>query len=308
MRKRLFKFAVACVLIGVTQISAQEFIPLWPDGKMPNSRGISVEDSLHNERFYQVEIPGVYSFFPSNEENTGAAILIIPGGGYHHITYVLSGTQLAKWFNTFGVNAFVLKYRLPHSPDLEVREIGPVQDAQRAMRLIRSRADAWQINGEKIGVMGISAGGHLASTLGTHSRDVAAIGDSLDRIGFRPDFMIMISPVITMGENTHSGSRENLLGENPSDQLIRKYSNELHVSESTPPGFLVHAANDQAVDPRNSLMFYRALLKFNDKSALHIFPEGGHGIALRNNPGSTGYWTDLCEAWLRELGMVGGNH
>ena len=285
-------------------VAAQEFIPLWEKGKMPNSKGIELKDDIRNERIYQVGTPGFYAFFPSNQENKGAAVLICPGGGYQHLAYIISGMQLAKWFNTLGISAFVLNYRLPNSPDVRQREIAPLQDAQRAMRIIRANAEKWQIKPDKIGVLGTSAGGHLAANLGTSTEDATKINDELDKFPFNPNFMILVSPVITMGEYAHAGSRKNLLGENPSRQLIEKYSLEKQVTVTTPPAFIVHAADDKAVNPRNSLMFYNALLDKSISASLHIFPNGGHAIALRNNPGSTETWTNLCEMWLTEMGFI----
>ena len=281
---------------------SQEFIPLWPPEKMPNSKGIEVQEIIINERILQVETPGMYAFFTSKEENNGSAVLICPSGGYHHLTYNLGGFQLAKWFNTIGMDAFVLIYRLPNSPDLTERQKAPLQDAQRAMRIIRARAGSWHIQTDKVGVMGSSSGGHVATTLATHQEDVSMIGDSLDIYPYDPDFQILISPVITMGTNRHQGSFEYLLGENPSEQLIEKYSNELNVTSSTSPCFLVHAGNDKSVSPMNSLMYFEALLKHQVPASLHIFPKGGHSIGLINNPGSTQLWSTLCEAWLKEMG------
>ncbi|UCH14090.1 MAG: alpha/beta hydrolase [Bacteroidales bacterium] len=283
----------------------QDFIPLWPVDNMPNSRGINVEEVIVNERILQVDIPGIFTFFPSKEENTESAVIICPSGGYHHLTYILGGFQLAKWFNTIGITAFVLKYRLPHSPDLIERDKAPLQDAQRAMRIIRSNAAKWGIQPEKIGIMGTSAGGHLASNLATHPDDVSSIGDSLDKISCQPDFLILISPVISMGKYTHKGSRDNLLGKNPEKEIIEKYSSELHVSTSTPPSFIVHAANDKSVDPLNSLIFYQALTDNNVQGcSLHIFPLGGHSIALKDNPGSVDLWPVICKKWLIEIGII----
>src|SRR5205085_581638 len=161
---------------------------------------LNLTDSIANERIYRVGTPGMYAFFPSSAENKGAAVIICPGGGYERLAYVISGTQLAKWFNAIGISAFVLNYRLPNSPDLKQREIGPLQDAQRAMRIIRSNATKWGIKPDKIGIQGSSAGGHLATLLGTHTEDVSAIHDSLDKVSFRPDFMILVSPVIDLGK------------------------------------------------------------------------------------------------------------
>lgn len=299
-----------CVYLGlILAVSAinvvgQEFVPLWEKGKMPNSKGMDLKDDIRDERVYQVGTPGFYTFFPSRQENKGAAVIICPGGGYERLAYQISGIQLAKWFNTLGISAFVLNYRLPNSPDLARREIAPLQDAQRAMRVIRANAEKWQIKTDKIGIMGSSAGGHLAANLGTATEDFAKIGDDLDKFSFVPNFMILVSPVISMGEYAHAGSRKNLLGENPSKDLIEKFSIEKQVTEKTPPAFLVHAADDKTVSSRNSLMFYNALLEKNISASLHIFPNGGHAIALRNNPGSTEEWTRLCEMWLIEMNFI----
>ncbi|WP_205509142.1 alpha/beta hydrolase [Longitalea arenae] len=299
---------LVCLLItialGSPVVQAQEFIPLWPAGKMPNSKGMRLNDSIYNERVYQVGTPGIYAFFPSVQENKQCAVLICPGGGYHHLSYQISGFQLAKWFNTMGISAFVLNYRLPISPDLVQRDKGPLQDAQRAIRVIRANAAKWNLLQNKIGILGVSAGGHLAAWVGNNTEDVAAIGDSLNAIAYRPDFTILVSPVITMGAYTHKGSRDNLLGPDPSKEQLAKFSMELQVQPNTPPCFLVHANDDKAVDPRNSIYFYQALLEKKVAASLHIFPQGGHNIALRNNPGSTQLWTGLCEAWLVEMGFL----
>jgi acetyl esterase/lipase len=292
------------LLIGVGSLTAQEFMPLWPAGKMPNTKGMRLKDSINNERIFQVGTPGMYLFFPSLQENKGAAVVICPGGGYHHLSYQISGFQLAKWFNTMGIAAFVLNYRLPNSPDLQQRDIAPLQDAQRAMRLVRANAKRWGIQLNKVGIMGVSAGGHLAAALGTLADDVSALGDTLNAIAYRPDFTILVSPVITMGAFAHKGSRENLLGNNPSKELVEKYSVELQVKSTTPPCFIADAFNDKGVDPRNSLLFYQALLEKNISASFHVFPQGGHNIALRNNPGSAQLWTTLCEQWLTEMGFL----
>ncbi|MBE7171663.1 MAG: alpha/beta hydrolase [Williamsia sp.] len=281
-----------------------EFIPLYPKEKMPNSKGLNLRDSIANERIYRVGTPGIYAFFPSSAENKGAAVLICPGGGYERLAYVISGTQLAKWFNSIGISAFVLNYRLPNSPDLVQRETGPLQDAQRAIRIIRAHADKWGIKKDKIGVQGSSAGGHLAGLLGTQSEDASLLHDSLDNTSFRPDFMILVSPVIDLGTYAHAGSRRNLLGENPSPALVEKYSVQNRVSQSTPPAFIADAFNDPVVPPMNSLLFYKALLEHKVPTSFHVFPQGAHAIALRNNPGSAEQWTLLCEAWLVEMGFI----
>lgn len=297
------KVVLVVLLLWACKVDAQEFIPLWPPGKMPNTKGLKLKDSIANERIYQVGTPGMYSFFPSSQENKGAAVIICPGGGYERLAYVISGTQLAKWFNTMGVSAFVLNYRLPNSPDLKEREKGPLQDAQRAIKIIRSNAVKWGIKTDKIGIQGSSAGGHLASMAGTFNEDISSIGDTLDKIAVRPDFMILVSPVIDMGKYAHKGSVKNLLGENPGAEQLAKYSTQLRVTATTAPCFIADAFNDKSVDPHNSLLFYQALLEHKVVSSLHVFPQGGHAIALRNNPGSAEMWTELCERWMIEMGF-----
>jgi len=303
IKKQLF-FFLLILFIQAGNGRAQEFIRIWPEGKMPNSKGMNLTDSISGERYRRVGTPGLLAFFPSKEENRGTTVLICPGGGYKHYAHILSGTQFAKWFNSKGVNAFVLIARFPHSPDLLVRHQAPLQDAQRAMKIIRAHAKNWAIDPGKIGVIGFSAGGHLASTLGTYGNEVSFIGDAFDTLSSRPDFMILVSPVISMGQYSHKGSRDNLLGDNPSQQLIEQYSNELRVSAQTPPAILFHAENDKTVSPENSLLFYRALRENKVPASLHIFPSGGHSIGLENNPGSTSLWKELCELWLIEMGFL----
>lgn len=305
MRRALY---LAIILyLSPLNIFSQEFIPIWDDGKMPNSKGLSIIDSISNERVYHVGIPGVYAFEPSIAENQHVAVLIIPGGGYVRLAYQISGIQLAKWFNTFGVTAFVLNHRLPSSLDLVEGYKAPVQDAQQAMRFIRTNAGKWDIDVNKIGAMGSSAGGHVAACLSNIQEDWSGIQDIKGEINHIPDFTILVSPVITMNEFTHGGSRNNLLGANSSQELRDVFSCELNVSGKTPPAFIVHASDDNVVPPMNSILYYVALQKKNVKmSALHIYTGGGHNIALRNNPGTTNTWTELCEKWLSEIGIL--NH
>lgn len=281
-----------------------QFIPLYAPGAMPNSKGLHLSDSIANERIYRVGTPGMYAFFPSAQENKGAAVLICPGGGYERLAYVISGIQLAKWFNSIGISAFVLNYRLPNSPDLVQREMGPLQDAQRAVRIIRQRSSEWGIKSDKIGVQGSSAGGHLAALVATAPKDVTGVKDEMDTVAFRPNFMILVSPVVDLGKYAHKGSLKNLLGDKPTDAMVQQYSTHLRVTANTPPSFLVHAFNDNGVVVNNSLLLYHALVENKVSSSLHVFPFGGHAIALRNNPGSTELWTDLCEKWMIEMGFI----
>lgn len=297
-------FYIACCLLLSLFAKSQEFIPLWQAGKKPNSNGKKITDSIYNERIWRVATPGMYCFVVPKAENNGTAVLIVPGGGYERLSHLYSGFNLAKWYNTIGVNAFVLIHRLPHQQDLINKQIGPVQDAQRAMRIIRANAAQWNIKTDKIGVMGVSAGGHVASTLGTHAKDESNINDSLTAYSYRPDFMVLLSPVITMGKFAHGGSKKNFLGADTTKANIENYSGELQVSAFTPPTFLVHAQNDSSVKAQNSVSFYQALLSKKINASLHIFPQGGHGIRLDDNPGSTDQWMNLLEAWLKEMSFI----
>ena len=301
--KRLLIFLFV-FFTAIKDLYAQEFIPLWPKDKKPNFNGTLVTDTIYNDRIWRVATPGIYAFKVNKEENKGTAVLICPGGSYERLSYLYNGFNLAKWYNTLGINAFVLIYRLPHQKDLQQRDIAPLQDAQRAMKIIRSNAAGWGIQKDKVGVMGTSAGGHVASALGTHDIDVSSIADAYDTVAFRPDFMILLSPVISMGKYTHLPSKKNLLGADPDAGAVERNSNELHVTATTPPTFMVHALNDSTVSVQNSLLFYSALLEKKINASIHIFPQGGHGIKLVDNPGSTSLWMNLLELWLNEKGFV----
>ena len=299
MKKLLLSVIIFCSLAS----SAQQVIPLWEPGKLPNSKGLHMTDSIANERQFVVANPNIEVYTPSKEENRGFAVLIIPGGGYVRLAHVVSGSQIAKYINSIGGTAFVLKYRLPVSPDLIQREIGPLQDGQRALRMMRMLASKYSYSTSKVGVFGTSAGGHLASSLGVYSNDVSAVKDSLSNYSFRPDFMILLSPVITLADPyAHKGSRENLLGKDASAELINQYSTQLHVTEQTPPAILFHANDDKGVPSLNSVLFYTALREKGVDASLHIFPHGGHAINLTTSPGSTALWMPILDAWMKESG------
>lgn len=304
MKARLNLIAVIILSISCSSIKAQEFITLWPKNKIPDTNGIQTTDSIARQRAFRVVNPGMYAFFPSKDDNCGAAVLIYPGGGYTHITLDLGGFQLAKWFNTLGMSAFVVEYRLPNSPDIKVSQLAPLQDGQRALQLVRDNAAKWGIDPNKIGVMGASAGGHLASWVGTATNYITTLKDDVAKNSIHADFMILVSPVIDMGKFAHKGSRESLLGENPSEDLIEKYSNQNNVTAQTPPCFIADAFNDHTVPPENSLLFYQALLNNKVSTSFHVFPQGDHAINVNNNPGSTSLWKDLCSEWLKEMGFI----
>ncbi len=299
MKKRL---SILLILLSL-QIFAQEKITVWQKGQMPNSKGLQLKIEEEKEgRITQIQEAELFVFLPPKEDRKKMAVIVIPGGGYRHLTYDLGGFQYAKWLNTLGISAFVLNYRLPTSPDLKQREIGPLQDIQAAIKLLRKNADQYGISPEQIGVLGTSAGGHLAAMISTISKDYTELKGDWENISTVPDFAILVSPVIDLGEFAHKGSRINLLGENASQEKIKEYSMQNRVSEKTPPTVLFHAQNDPAVPVINSLLYYEAMIKNKVKGALFIFPEGEHNIGITNKSELTDNWKKLCSDWLTTIG------
>jgi acetyl esterase/lipase len=298
---------IFCCLMLISSVMftrAQEKpISLYPNG-VPNAKPApsSYTEKMvktDDEWVTMVSQPTLTPFLPAKAN--GAAILIFPGGGYGGLSMDKEGYRVAKAFNSFGVTAFVVKYRLPSDDIMIDKTIGPLQDAQQAVLIVRKHAAEWGINPAKVGIIGFSAGGHLVSTEGTHFDKVVI--DDKENISVRPDFMILLYPVISFGPMAHVGSRENLIGKNPTDAQLELYSNEKQITANTPPTLLVHAGDDNVVPVENSLMFYDALLKAKVKAELHIFQEGGHGFGL-NNPKSKDKWIDWCRNWLDENGFL----
>jgi acetyl esterase/lipase len=273
-------------------------IPLYPNG-VPNSKPApstySEKTDNNGTWISKVTVPTITPFFPEKGTANGTAVVIFPGGSYSGLAINHEGYKVAMEFNKIGVTAFVVKYRLPSDEIMIDKTIGPLQDAQQAVLTIRKHASEWGINPAKVGIIGFSAGGHLASTEGTHFNKVLV--EDKDNISVRPDFMMLIYPVITFGTMAHVGSRENLIGKTPSPDLIDLYSNEKQVTSNTPSTFIVHAEDDDVVPVENTLMFYDALVKAKVKGEMHIFQSGGHGFGL-NNPRSKEKWFDWCKNWL----------
>lgn len=294
---------VFLLVVSYPGISQNVVVPLWT-GVIPNYKDIGEKeyrDTTNIVRISKVQKPDIAVFLPSKANATGQAVVICPGGGYHILAYDWEGTDIAKWLNSLGVAGIVLKYRLPADKCNIISYKSALMDAQRAIRLVRYHAYKWHINPDKVGIMGFSAGGHLASTAGTHydmgSPDAE---DPVERMGCRPDFMILGYPVISMADSiTHQGTRTALLRSDPTSERAHEFSNELHVTTDTPPAFLFLASDDKVVPPENSLLFYKALKDHNVPVEMHIFPEGGHGfsLAVKNTHLST--WTNACAAWLR---------
>lgn len=286
-------------------LSAQEVrISLW-DKDVPNqkkSRDKEKIDSTNIVRISNVQYPMIDVYLPSKSNANGQAMLIFPGGGYGILAYDWEGSDIAKVLNAKGIAGIVVKYRLPNSKSIKTKHLAPLQDAQRAMRLVRANAAKWNIKNDQIGVIGFSAGGHLASTIGTHYNDeVYQKRDSTDDLSARPDFMALIYPVITFTnqEVVHKGSRNNLLGDLKDDTKLNAYfSNELHVTKETPPVFLLHAQDDLGVPVENSLLFYKALQKVNVLAEMHLYPKGGHGFSLAAKNKHLSTWATRLTDWI----------
>lgn len=270
----------------------QPSIPLWPGGA-PGALGNTLADQ-----------PVMTPFLPPVGHANGTAVVIFPGGGYQHLSMEQEGSDVANWLAGTGVTAFVVRYRLGPT----YRHPVMLGDAQRAIRTVRSRASEWSVSAERIGIIGFSAGGHLASTAGTHFDGGATSGgDAIERMSSRPDFMILMYPVITMRDTIgHRGSRVNLLGEHPDSTLVKLLSNETQVTRATPPTFIVHSTDDTVVPVENALMFYRALEHAAVPAEMHIFEYGGHGFGLAPSDSVLSAWTTLCEAWMGRHGWLTG--
>jgi len=283
----------------------RHIIPLWGENEIPNQKETNELEIIEEKEIViikNVQNPTIEVYLPSKSIATGQAVILCPGGGYHVLAYDWEGTDFAKWLNSKGIAAFILKYRLPVSKSLIVPHKAPLMDAKRAIRMIRFNAEKWNVNPEKIGIMGFSAGGHLASTLATHFEDHENPSDSIDQLNARPDFSILVYPRVTMDTvYGQSSSRTALIGKNPSKDLVEYYSNELQVTSETPTTFLVHCSDDEGTPPINSILFYQALQKHKIPSELHIYPEGGHGFALANGKGRLESWTELLASWLKNL-------
>jgi len=288
-------------LTGITSSSQVTTIPIWPTtipGSIITSNYLEKEITKDNQlqSTSQVTIPTLSIYFPKKELANGTAVILFPGGGYSHLAMYKEGQKVAEWLNSLGITAFVLKYRLPNDLIMKDKTIGPLQDAQEAIRIIRKKAKEWNVDSNKIGVLGFSAGGHLASTLSTHYQDNVY---NAEAISARPDFSILIYPVISMEEGiTHNGSKISLLGLNANQNLIDKYSNEKQINSETPKTFLVHASDDKAVPVTNSINYYLNLIKNNVPAEMHLYENGGHGFGLGTG-GTHKEWPKTCEKWLK---------
>jgi len=294
----IFVCAAIAMMLAATAPQAKaaeshEVQLLWPDGA-PDAKGTADGDE-----------PSITIYLPSKDKANGAAVVIFPGGGYGHLAMDHEGHQIAEWLNSFGVAGFIVKYRHSRS-GAGYRHPAPLQDAQRAIRTVRSGAKKWNINPSRIGIIGFSAGGHLASSLGTHfDNRYSEAKDEIDRVSCRPDFMILMYPVISFTEPfTHKGSRRNLLGENPDQELVGNLSNENQITSETPPTFLVFGDDDKVVPVENGIAFYLGLKKAKVSAEMHIYEKGRHGFGLGVGAGPVSSWPLRCTDWMRARGLL----
>ena len=275
------------LIVGYTAV-AQQVLPLYPE-TIPGS---TVKLSKEEE-------PTLTLYLPIKEKATGTAVLVIPGGAYGFLAFEEEGIAIGKAFAEKGIAAFVLKYRLPKKETMRDKSFGPLMDAQQAIKVIRSNAVNWNLNPARVGVIGYSAGGHLASTLGTHFSKSYIPNE--ENIGLRPDFMILVYPVISMNDQlTHMGSKINLLGMEPSKEKVDLFSNELQVTKETPPTYLTHCGDDFIVSVNNSIVFYQALQKNGVDAELHLFPKGNHGFTERL---PVSEWMDPMLGFMKKEGF-----
>jgi len=266
----------------------QNILSLYPN-TIPNSIGV----------IKKIDEPTLEIFLPKNQKQRTAAVIIFPGGAYSFLAYKEEGTSIAKAFAQNGIAAFVVKYRLPSRETMKDKSLGPLMDAQQAIKMVRSKSDSWNLDPGKIGVAGFSAGGHLASTLVTHF--AKSYIPNQENISLRPDFAILVYPVISMGDHlTHIGSKISLLGMQPTKEKLRMFSNELQVTKETPPTYLTHCGDDQIVDVNNSIVFYQALQKNGVHAELHLFPKGNHGFTQRL---PVSEWMDPMLVFLKREGF-----
>ena len=293
--------AIGLAQLLTVPLRAQTEIALYP-GRTPNA--IEAENQETNDKNVakNVSKPTLTAFLPPAGTGNGTAVIVCPGGGYGVLVIDREGYRVAKELNKAGIAAFVLKYRLPADRIMQDKAMGPLQDAQQAIKTVRERAKEWQVDPAKIGIMGFSAGGHLASTAGTHY-DSSFI-ENPQKTSLRPDFMVLVYPVISFeGKIGHKGSSANLLGASPSAERIKYFSNDLQVTASTPPAYLTHAGDDTVVPVSNSIRFYEALNAKGVAADMHIYSQGQHGYP--KTP-SFDEWFGRCLHWMRTSGFLPG--
>ena len=307
MQKLITSFFVT---ITVSLLSAQQVLPLYQGQPVPNSKPCAEKDHEFIDTSWNkhgllivdhITSPTLTIYQPPKGNRNGTAVIICPGGAYAVLAAGHEGSDVARAFNEAGVTAFVLRYRLPNDACMDNKAFVPLMDAQQAIWFVRGHAAKYGIDVHKIGIMGFSAGGHLASTAGTH---FSPVRKELAGANLRPDFMILIYPVVSFHDSIgHIGSRDNLLGKHPDPKLVHLFSNEEQVTSDTPPAFLVHASDDDGVSPENSIRFYQALSRNKVPAELHLYEHGGHGFGL-HNPSTNADWFASCMEWMRSNKLV----
>lgn len=291
---KTLQLATALLLLFSATASTQEIVNIYP-GKIPNAKESDVKETFTNGMYRGVTTPTLEIYLPEKDKATGTAVIIIPGGGYSVVVYQGEGVSNAKQLAKQGIATFILKYRLPDDLTMTDKKIGPLQDVQQAIKFVRENASKWGINPAKVGIMGFSAGGHLASTGATHYK--TALIENSNNTNLRPDFQVLVYPVISMQENlTHADSRKQLLGSNPSKEDVDLFSNELQVDANTPPAYITHAADDKVVDVDNSIFYFEKLRHNKVPVEMHIYPAGGHGFVFRQDG-----WMDSLVKWMSKL-------
>jgi acetyl esterase/lipase len=292
--------AILFILAATFNAFGQQVMPLY-QGDIPNSIQTPDKEQENSIHFLtKVSKPALTVYMPPAGSANGTAIIICPGGGYTSLNIKMEGSSVAERLNAIGITAIVLKYRLPDDSTMIDKSIGPLQDAQRAILVVKTHAKEWNIDTTRIGIMGFSAGGHLASTAGTHFKK--SFIDNPSNISLRPNFMVLVYPVISFTDSlAHKDSRTALIGKNASAKQINLFSNEGQVSSNTPPTFLIHAGDDRLVSVKNSIAFYLALQKNGVPAGIHIFPKGAHGFFMR--PASN-TWFQYCTQWMVENGWT----
>jgi len=294
-------FAAVLPLVNVAQAAAQPaVVPLWPEG-VPGARAGLGAERNEDGRTSNVSVPTMTVFRPAVDRPNGTAVIIAPGGGYVRLSTDREGEQYAAWLSTLGITSFVLKYRMA-----EFGHPAPLQDVLRAVRLVRQNAAQYRIQPDRIGVMGSSAGGHLAASAGTlFDHPLGRTGTTLDKVSARPDFLMLMYPVITMdAPAVHAGSRKALLGANPSAESLQLMSVEKQVTANTPPTLLIHTQEDQAVPVENSILFYQALTRAKVPAEMYLFEHGSHGMGMKAGLGTASNWPKRAEEWLKERGLL----
>jgi acetyl esterase/lipase len=305
---RFFKITTIFFFI-CNAVEAQTLIQkVWPGeipGAIVNTSYIERTGMLAmgRKRVTGVSNPELVIYLPTKEKANGTAIVICPGGGYGALGLTFEGDDIARWLNNMGIAGIVLKYRLPTDTIMKDKTIGPLQDVQEAIRIVRRKSKEWQIAPDKVGVIGFSAGGHLAATAATMYNE--KVYQPTDTVSARPDFSILMYGVLSMQKHLAFGTRVLLLGANADQTLLNKFSNELRVDTHTPPAFIVHAADDKTVPFENSILYFQAMKKAGVSAELHIYEKGGHGFGLAKGRTTTeAGWTDACKAWLKIHGWL----